>query len=269
MSFFQSLILGIVQGLSEFLPISSSGHLILFPALFGWRDQGLAFDVVLHLGTLVAVVYYFRFRLLAIWRGMLRTTPVSTPSFSGLPLLLFISIIPAAIAGLLLDNVIETRLRNPLTVAFSLIVWGGVLWLADIFSRKTKRKTKHLTDLGIKEALWIGFAQALALIPGTSRSGITISAGLFARVSRRTAAEFSFLMSIPVIALAGLFEFIHLPQTGFGNIGIFALLVGFLSSALTGFFAIWLLMRLITTRGLLPFVLYRVVLGIAILLMFF
>ena len=249
--------LGLVQGLTEFLPISSSGHLILVTDLLGWPDQGLAFDVAVHLGTLLAVLAYFRRDVAAIiggWLLGLRGSG-STPE-ARLGGLIVIGTVPAVVAGLLLDSSVDTVLRNPLVIALTTIFFGLVLWWADAKGRR-ERQINSLTG---RDALLIGIAQALALIPGTSRSGITLTAGLALGLDRSAAARFSFLMAIPVILAATLFKLaefhddVFVPEwTVFG--------IGVALAAVSAFGVIGVFLRLIERLGVLPFVLYRFVLG--------
>src|SRR3989338_2387502 len=204
MTVFQALILGVVQGLTEFLPISSSVHLIFIPRIFGWADQGLAFDVVAHLGTFAAVVVYFRKKIMTLIRGFY--TDDADNANKKLAWYIILSVIPAGLVGFLLGSRIEAYTRSAAVVAWSLIGWGIVLGIADYVSQKHKntpppaggvppkagKTQKHLSNLSWREALFIACAQAVALIPGTSRSGITMTAGLFSRLDKKSAAEFSF-----------------------------------------------------------------------------
>ena len=280
MSVVHALVLGFVQGISEFLPISSSGHLILLPKLFGWSDQGLTFDVVVHLGSLVAVVVYFRHKLWRMVKSLvvmdkaikvdlsLSSDRGESPHFyRRLAALLALSIIPAGLFGYFFDGWIETNLRATWVVAFDLIFWGLLLGIADLYQRSATHM-HQLTSVTLRDTIIIGFAQALALFPGTSRSGITMTAGLFCKFDKKTAAEFSFLMSVPIIALAGLVKIKDLIQNGLDHVSIFPLTVGFFSAMISGFFAIWVLMKMIERWSFLPFVLYRVVLGVFLLLLF-
>jgi len=268
MGIVQAITLGVVQGLTEFLPVSSSGHLIFLPHIFGWTDQGITFDVVLHLGTLVAVTIYFRRKLYSILKEFFKLVNWKQ-KFKGsengkLGWFLLLSIIPAGIFGLLFGDSIETHLRSTHIVAFSLIFWGILLFVADWFSEKNKQHS----ELNVKRVIWIACAQALALIPGTSRSGVTMTAGLFGKLSKKDAAEFSFLMSVPIIFLAGsvkvleLLKNVHMFEMDMG-----ALFLGFLASAVSGFFAIGFLLKMIQKWSFKPFALYRV--GIGILILFF
>ena len=245
-------VLGLVQGMTEFLPISSSAHLILIPRYFGWTDPGLAFDVALHLGTLVGVLIYF-------WKDLLRlATHIQEPQERHTVTYLIVATIPGALAGLLLEHKAETVFRSPALIAIVLIVMGTLLGLADWLSKGNK----SIADLSIGAAVGIGLAQGFALIPGVSRSGITITTALALGLDRRDAAKFSFLMSIPIIAGAGVLKskaILHSPDK-------VALGVGFFAAAAAGLFAIWLLFKIIQTRRYTPFVAYRYVLGILVLL---
>jgi undecaprenyl-diphosphatase len=249
MSILQALTLGVVQGLTEFLPVSSSGHLIFLPALFGWPDQGLAFDAVIHLGTLAAVVVYFRRTLIGFIRGD-RT----------LLWRMLASTVPAAAVGVLFGSTLEAAFRSPAAVAWNLIGWGVVLGIADRYAR---RNTDTL--IGWKHALAMGAAQILALIPGTSRSGITMTAGLFAGLNKKSAAEFAFLMSVPIIALAGGKSVVDMAMGGDGALPLHIIAVGFVAAAVSGLAAIRLLLRVIERWNFLPFVAYRIVIGALIL----
>ena len=251
-SVFQAIILGIVQGLTEFLPVSSSAHLILVPWLLQWPDPGLAFDVALHLGTLLALLVYY-------WREWLDMglSLVSGKAFPRrLLFLLIIASIPGAIIGVLLEKQAETVFRSPLLIAGTLAIMGLVLWIADAIGPKTRR----LQDLTVVDALLIGLSQALAIIPGVSRSGATITTARFLGIERADAANFSFLMATPIIAGAGLHE-----AHNFLRAGVNAPLVwGFVASALFGMLAIAGLLRFVKTRTYQPFAIYRVVLAVLI-----
>ncbi len=261
MTLLQVIILALVQGLTEFLPISSSGHLILTPHFFGWEDQGLAFDVAVHLGTLLAVVSYFRRDLIDMAGagiGVLRGGPV-TPSAR----LLFwvgLATIPAGLAGLLFNDIIETSLRSPFVIAMTTIGFGVLLWLSDVF----KREHRAERDLTWKDALLIGAAQALALIPGTSRSGITMTAGLALGLGREAAARFSFLMSIPIIILASGLQVLKLIKAQ-EAVDWGMLMLGVACSAVAAYLCIRWFLKFIGTIGFLPFALYRIALGVVIL----
>jgi len=258
------VVLGLVQGLSEFLPISSSGHLVVVPWLLGWNDLDdasvkKAFDVALHLGTLVAVVGYFRRELVglvAAGLSSLRHPRQPLAPTARLAWLLVLSAVPAAIAGALFDDVIEERLGTPGIIAGSLVVFGVVLAVAD---RRVGQRA--LAGLGVRDALLIGAAQVLALNPGTSRSGITIAAALLLGVRRDDAARFAFLMSLPVIVGAVVFTLGGLVADGVPGDLVAPMLVGIAAAAASGWLAVWGTLRLVRTRTFTPFVVYRVALA--------
>jgi undecaprenyl-diphosphatase len=260
MSWIQLIVLAIVQGLTEVLPISSSGHLVLVPSIFGWTDQGLVFDVAVHFGSLGAVCLYFRNDLAGLLRGGLNvlTGQFGQPE-AKMAMAIAIGTVPAAVAGLLLAGWISDNLRHPSVVVVTLAGYGVLLALADRFGRRQR----IIADVGIRDAVLIGLAQALALVPGTSRSGVTISAGLALGFQRRDAARFSFLLSAPVILLATLYEVAVLILGGghvsWGTLGVAALISGVVAYASIDFF-----MRFVTTIGLLPFAIYRLVLAAVI-----
>lgn len=260
MDFVQALILAAIQGLTEFLPISSSGHLVLPQTLLGWPDQGLAFDVAVHVGSLLAVLGYFRrevIQLLSAWGHSLLHRELD--QHSRLAWLVILATLPAVIAGLLLNDFIEVHLRSGWVLATTTLVFGIALGLVDKYSSHRR----HLADIGIGIALVVGLAQVLALVPGTSRSGITITAALMLGLSRSDAARFSFLLSMPIIAAAGSYKLLELLQTP-QAVDWAMLAVGFAVSALTAYLCIRLFMQWIERIGLLPFALYRV--GLAVLL---
>jgi undecaprenyl-diphosphatase len=269
--YIQALVMGIVQGLTEFLPISSSGHLILVPYLFGWKDQfitSLAFSVMLHMGTLVALLAYF-------WRDWLVLVPaglatIRDRSFRGDPdrrlaWLIAITTIPAVIVGPILNDRLETAVRSAGIVAVTLVIGGAILWLADRWGRKIR----EASELSFVHAFAIGVAQAIALIPGISRSGISISAGLFLGLTRESAARFSFLMATPITAAAGAYEIVQLVrgQAG-GGFTAGPLVLGMVAALVSGFAAIHLLLRYLRTNSLTIFVIYRLVLA-AVVIVFF
>jgi undecaprenyl-diphosphatase len=261
MNFEQILGLGILQGLTEFLPISSSAHLILMPLILGWQDQGLAFDVAVHVGSLTSVVSYFRkdLRLLIVaWLGSIVKGERSQQS--KLAWLIIIGTIPVGIIGLLSSDIVETELRSPVVIAMATIMFGVLLWWADVKGSRIRDDS----SLTIKDALVVGLFQVLALIPGTSRSGITMTAGLFLGLSRKTASRFSFLLSIPLIFLAGSLKTIELARSSI-VIDWLSLISGAAVSALSAFICISLFLKVIEKMGMLPFVIYRLVLGFALL----
>ena len=256
----QAAVLGIIQGLSEFLPISSSAHLTLAPWLLGWEDPGLAFDVALHFGTLLAVLWYFRMEWLALIKagfGILRTGRVETPEKRRL-VYLILATIPGAIGGLLLQSRAESAFRAPQLIAIALIVMGIILWLVD----KLVDQARILGEMRWIDALLIGLSQVIALIPGVSRSGSTITTGRGLRFDREASAEFSFLMSMPIIAAAVVLEGPKaLQQGGLTN----ELMAGVVASAVSGWLAISILMRYVSRHSYGIFAFYRVVLGLAVL----
>lgn len=257
MELWHIIFLAVIQGLTEFLPISSSAHLILPSQMLGWPDQGLAFDVAVHVGTLAAVVCYFRHtvaQLTVAWVG--DTVRGRVGQDSGLAWAVIAGTIPAGLTGLLLNDFIETSLRSGLVIAASTIGFGLVLWWSDAASRRER----SLPSLGMKDALIIGAAQALALIPGTSRSGITITAALFLGFNREAAAKFSFLLSIPLILAAGLLKTLELVEQG-GATDWAAIGLGTALSFVSALICIHLFLTFLERLGLLPFVIYRLLLG--------
>ncbi len=276
----QALIMGITQGLTEFLPVSSSGHLIIVPYLLGWTNaQGqpvpgqdpfiasLGFSVVLHAGTLLALLVYFREDWLRLIPAGLAT--IRDRSFKGDPerklaWMLVLSTIPAAILGVLLNDVIESAVRQPGPVAVALVVGAGVLWLADRWGART-RTTE---DVGPGTALGLGFAQALALIPGVSRSGISISAALFAGLKRVDAVRYSFLMATPITAAAVAWEGLKLIRGEEVGASAGVMLVGVVSSFVFGILAIAVLLRYVRTQSFSIFVVYRLVLAAVVVAVF-
>ena len=268
MPLFHAIVLGLVQGLSEFLPISSSGHLILVPWLFGWNDfddiaVDKAFDVALHIGTLIAVIGYFRKDLVVYVRDGLsmvvhRERP--TTGEGRLAWLLVLSAVPAAIVGALFDDFITEKLGTPTMIAVSLIVFGLILAWADRCAG-----SRTIDDFTTRDALQVGAAQVLSLNPGTSRSGITISAGRFTGFNRDAAARISFLMSIPVTSGAVVLKVGKLVADGIPDGLLGPMIAGIITSGLAGWFAVWGTIRLVRTRSFMPFVIYRCVLGVVVL----
>jgi undecaprenyl-diphosphatase len=253
----QVLILAIVQGLTEFLPISSSGHLVLVPWLFEWTDQGLAFDVAVHAGSLVAVCIFFRNDIVSLLRGGVQVLGGNTKSSeSRLALAIALGTVPAAISGLVFASWIESNLRDPSVIVYTLAGYGILMALADRFGRREK----NLSDVGYKEAFIIGCAQALALVPGTSRSGITITAARLLGFERQDAARFSFLLSAPVILLAAAYKFVGMIASdatiAWGQLGL-----GALVSCVVAYASIEFFMRVVTRIGLAPFAIYRLILA--------
>ncbi len=261
----QAVILALVQGLSEFLPISSSGHLILVPNLFGWPDQGLAFDVAVHVGTLFAVMTYFRAQLLAMvhaWFGSLAGRDL-TPD-ARLAWCVIVGTIPVGLVGLAFGEWIEAMLRNPLFVAGTLSFFGLLMWIADRYGRRERDEY----TVGWRDALLVGCAQALALMPGTSRSGVTMTMARALGLTREGAARFSFLLAVPGIGMAGAYELLQLLQTPAGGVDWPLMGLGVAVAAVTGYLCIHWLLKVIGRIGLAPFAIYRFAIAGLILLMF-
>jgi undecaprenyl-diphosphatase len=275
MDWFQALVLGVVQGLTEFMPISSSAHLIIVPWVLGWRDPGLAFDVALHLGTLLAILTYFWRDWLDIIKGFLAslaTRSLGRALNRRLAWLLIVGCIPGAVVGVLGDQFIESLFHSPneahrasamLTIAVLLAMLGALLWLAERFARH--RRT--LSQISFGDAIVIGLAQALALLPGVSRSGSTITAGLAVGLRREVAARFSFLLAAPIIAGAGLKKAYDVLQTGFPAAERLPFLVGFLAAAVVGYLCIAFLLRYLQRNSVNVFVYYRWLLAVGIVLL--
>jgi undecaprenyl-diphosphatase len=259
----QAIVLGIVQGLTEFLPVSSSGHLIVVPALLGWDDpfiESLAFSVMLHVATLLALLIYFRrdwLRLIPAGLATLRDRSFRGDPDRKLAWLLAASTIPAVIVGLLLNDLIETTFREPRLVAMTLVVGAAVLWVAD----RIGSKQRAIAALTFPMAIGIGAAQALALVPGVSRSGISISAGMFAGLDRENAARYAFLMATPITAGAGLWELRKIISGEAVALPIVPLLAGMAASLVAGLLAIAVLMRYLRSNGVGIFVVYRIALA--------
>ncbi len=256
----QAIALGLIQGLSEFLPISSSAHLALAPWLFGWEDPGLAFDVALHFGTLIALLWYFRTEWAALVRAafsIITTGRIETPEKRRV-IYLIIATIPGGIGGYLLQSQAESAFRSPQLIAIALIVMGIILWLVD----KLVDQRRVLGEMRWIDALLIGLSQVIALIPGVSRSGSTITTGRGLRFDRESAAEFSFLMSMPIIAAAIIVQAPKaLQEGGLTN----EIMSGVVASAISGWLAISILMRYVSRHSYGIFAFYRVALGLAVL----
>jgi len=266
MSWLEAVILALVQGLTEFLPISSSAHLILPSQLLGWPDQGLAFDVAVHVGTLLAILIYFRADVRQLLTAWLRhcSGQGASPE-SRLAWLIILATIPAGLCGVLFNDAIEQYLRSTAVIAGTTIIFGLVLWQAD---RRGERKLA-LSGMTARSALYIGLSQALALIPGTSRSGITMTAALFLGFTRDAAARFSFLLSIPLIAAAGLLKTKELLEQG-SDANWALILVGTCVAFFSAYTCIHLFLAFLNRIGFTPFVIYRLALGgVLILLMLF
>jgi undecaprenyl-diphosphatase len=264
----QALVMGVVQGLTEFLPVSSSGHLIIVPALLGWHDPfitSLAFSVMLHIGTLAALLIYFRadwLRLVPAGLATIRDRSFESDADRRLAWLLVVATIPALLIGVFLNDPIESRFREVGLVAVMLVIGGVILWLAE---RNGSRRLLAV-DLTFPRALAIGLAQALALIPGISRSGISIAAGLFTGLNRESAARFSFLMATPVTAAAAAYESLKVIRGDLGvSVPIGPLLIGLAASFVFGIVAISVLLRFLRTRSTDIFVAYRILIAAVVL----
>lgn len=255
----ESIVLGIIQGLTEFLPVSSSAHLILVPWLLGWQDGGLTFDVALHLGTLCAVLIYFRKDWLELTKNFFTYGVKGKTTEQKMPIYIILATIPGALLGLILEKKIETDFRNPFTIAITLAVMGCALWYAD----KTSKKSKDMDHIKLKEAVIIGTAQAIALFPGVSRSGITILTGLFLGLNRPTAAKFSFLLAMPITFGACVLKLRYLTSADLTP----SFCAGVLSSAIFGYLAIDGLIKFLQRRSYGVFAVYRVAVGILVVLL--
>ena len=261
--FIRVSILALIQGFTEFLPISSSAHLIFPSALFGWEDQGLAFVVAVHLGTLFAVILYLRRDIYRISVALaLQVLKRQGSEDARLGWMIILATAPLVVAGLLLQDIVDSYFRSTLVIASTTIVFAILLWFAD----RQKQPRQGLTTLSWQSFLGIGLAQVLALIPGTSRSGITMTAALFCKLDRRDAARFSFLLSVPAIAGAAILLFVDL--LGESGVNWSELVYAMLLSALVAFTCIHYFLKLVTKLGFMPFVVYRLLLG-AVLLVFF
>jgi undecaprenyl-diphosphatase len=253
----QVIVLAIVQGITEFLPISSSGHLILVPRFLDWPDQGLAFDAAIHIGTLAAIVVYFRVQLMhmaSAWLRSLTHRELSADARLGWGVLW--GTIPVGLVGLLFNEYIETHFRSPMLVATTLSLYGILLWLAD----KLGRRVRDEYTVNWRDVLLIGIAQALALVPGTSRSGITMTAGLALGLTREAAARFSFLLAVPGTALAALLECWKMYHAAV-PVDWSSVFLGIALAVVSGLLCIHFLLRFIQRIGMLPFTLYRLLLA--------
>jgi undecaprenyl-diphosphatase len=264
MSLIHALVLGALQGFSEVLPVSSSAHLILVPWLLKWPESGLTFDVALHLGTFIALAAYFRSDIIELVVGAwdaIAVRSLDTPA-RRLPFMILAATLPAAVVGKLFEQKVEEQFRsNPLLIASFLVVFGVILGVSDRMSRKSR----GLYEVRPAGALLIGLFQCLALIPGVSRSGITITAGLMLGFTRESAARFSFLMSLPIVAGAALLKSLHLFKHGIPPGEALPMLVGIAVSAVTGYVSVAFLLQFVQKRSLSLFVWYRVIAGGAVI----
>ena len=272
MEIIAAIILGIIQGLTEFLPISSSAHLILVPWFFGWDPEGLLFDVVLHVGTAIAVVAFFWEDWVRLARemvaGLLEKQPFGNANRK-LAWYLVVATIPAGVIGLMFEETVEKSLRSPLIPVFTLVVFGLLLFYAE----KKGRQNRDIKSYTLVDAICIGCAQAVALIPGVSRSGITITTAMLRNSDRTGAARFSFLLSTPIIVGAGLLKIIGLfremGSPSAEDVSLTALGAGITAAAVTGFLCIKFFLRYLTRGSFLPFVIYRLALAAAVLIFYF
>ncbi len=265
MTTFQAIIYGIIQGLTEFLPISSTAHIRIVPAFFGWADPGAGFTAITQIGTLIAVLVYFRHDILRMTRAgivsAIHLRPMETPD-SRMAWYIGIGTIPIVIAGLAFKTAIETTLRSLYVISATLIILALVLWLAEVVSKRRRRAA----DATLRDALLIGIGQACALIPGVSRSGITITTGLFMHFTREDAARFSFLLSIPSVLLSGVYQLWSLRHELGSGLGI-DLVIAVIVSGIVGYASIEFLLRYLRTRSSAIFIIYRIALGIVILIL--
>lgn len=255
--------LALIQGLTEFLPISSSAHLIFPSALFGWDDQGLAFDVAVHFGTLFAVIFYFRkdiFQILYAWT--MHVVKKQPSEEARLGWMIIIATCPLVIAGFLLQDIVDSFLRSTTVIASTTILFALLLWFAD----KNSTSTQDLKSLNWKAFLLIGLAQVMALVPGTSRSGVTMTAGLFCKLNRQDTAKLSFLLSIPAISGATLLLLIDLLNEA--SVNWAELIYALVLSAIVAYLCIHYFLKLVTSLGFMPFVIYRLLLGLVLFLFF-
>jgi len=264
MPLYQAIVLAIVQGLTEFLPISSTAHLTLFPWLLHWQDPGLTFDIALHAGTLLAVLVFFWrewVRMLTAAFGLDKSGNPDTSAHRKLFWLLVIGTIPGGLAGALFEKAAEARLRDPVVIAAALIIVALFMWAGD----RAQCHDESLREVTLTDAILVGISQALALIPGVSRSGITMSTGLFRRMQRETAARFSFLLSTPLIAGAALKKGLEIRHEGLPQDMRMPFVVGIAVSAIVGYIVIGWLIRYLQQRTFKLFVIYRLIVGTAVL----
>lgn len=262
MSTLEAIVLGLVQGLTEFLPISSSGHLRIVPALLGWPDPGAGFTAVIQLGTMAAVLLYFRadlWRIALAWVRELRLPFRQRSHDANLGWFIVLGTIPISVFGVAFSSQIESGARDLYLIGSALILFSFVMLLAERIGTRQRK----LEDLGGRDGLFIGFAQALALIPGVSRSGATISAGLLRGFDRVAAARYSFLLSVPAVVLSGLFELRKVGENGSPSAGATA--IATIAAFVSGYVAIAWLLRYLTTHTLSVFVVYRIALGVLVL----
>ena len=265
MEFLQAIVFGIIQGLTEFIPISSTAHLRIIPALLGWTDKGAAFTAVIQIGTLIATFIYFRKDIVELVSGFFKAIEDKTyfgNTYFRLSMLLILGTIPIGIFGLLLKNYIKGGARGLYVISASLILIAVLLFIAE----KVASKKKNLEDVTIKDGIIIGFAQVLALIPGSSRSGVTIMGGLFCGLKRDVAARYSFLLSIPAVTISGFYE-LYDERAHLLNGSIIPIIVATLVAGIVGYYAIDFLLKFLKTKSNLMFIVYRIVLAIIIIIL--
>lgn len=266
MEIIQAIIYGIIQGLTEFIPISSTAHIRVIPALLGWKDPGAAYTAVIQIGTLIATLIYFCSDISHMINSVINSVRQKNfkDYYTRLSIMIIIGTIPISVFGLLFKKVIESEARGLYVVASSLIVLAVILYIAE----KVSVKQKEITDISYKDGFLIGLAQVLALIPGSSRSGVTITAGLFCGLKRDVTARFSFLLSIPAVLLSGLFE-LYSEWDALLKANAFGLIIATIVSAVVGYMAIAFLISYLKTKSNLLFIIYRIAIGIIILVLLY
>ena len=271
MEYWQAFVLGIVQGLTEFLPISSTAHLKVIPAIFGWRDAGISFDAVIQLGSIAAVVGYFWKDLKNITLGSIKAVRERNYKSQEFKLAIAIALgtIPILFGGLLIKIFVPDYDKSPLrslaAIAIASIIMSSLLALAEIFGQRDKTEKRQFQRVRVIDGILTGLAQAVAIIPGVSRSGSTLTAGLFLGLDRVAATRFSFLLGIPAITIAGIVEFISIVRKGFGDVGVAQLAIGLFSSVIFSYLAIAWLLKFFQTHTTWVFVIYRLIFGTLIL----
>ena len=271
MEYWQAFVLGIVQGLTEFLPISSTAHLKVIPAIFGWRDAGISFDAVIQLGSIAAVVGYFWKDLKNITLGSIKAVRERNYKSQEFKLAIAIALgtIPILFGGLLIKIFVPDYDKSPLrslaAIAIASIIMSSLLALAEIFGQRDKTEKRQFQRVRVIDGILMGLAQAVAIIPGVSRSGSTLTAGLFLGLDRVAATRFSFLLGIPAITIAGIVEFISIVRKGFGDVGVAQLAIGLFSSVIFSYLAIAWLLKFFQTHTTWVFVIYRLIFGTLIL----
>jgi undecaprenyl-diphosphatase len=264
MEIIKAIVYGLIQGLTEFIPISSTAHIRVIPALLGWKDPGAAYTAVIQIGTLIATLIYFRSDISHMIKSVINSVRQKNFNdyYTRLSIMLIVGTIPISVFGLLLKRFIESEARGLYIVALSLIILAVILYIAE----KVSKKQKEITDISYKDGFIIGLAQTLALIPGSSRSGVTITAGLLCGLKRDVTARFSFLLSIPAVLLSGLFE-LYSEREALLKANAFSLLIATIVSAIVGYIAIAFLISYLKKKSNLVFVIYRIIIGIIILIL--